>query len=285
MFALLFRSFARVPLPLLHRLGAGFGCLVVLLSPGYRRHLRANLEQAGYHDRKLLWRAAAEAGKGVLELPFVWSRPQADVLARTTTSRWELLDAIRARGQGIIFLTPHLGCFEVTAQYFAVNPVDGAPITVLYRPPRKDFLHPLVAGNRARANLILAPADLSGVRRLVRALKRGEAVGLLPDQVPSRGEGVWAPFFGRAAYTMTLPVKLHEMTGAAIVLAWGERLAKGAGWIVHIVPYAGSLSGDTAAKTAQINGAMEELVRLRPEQYFWGYKRYKVPRGVTAPPP
>ena len=96
MFALLFRSFARVPLPLLHRLGAGFGCLVVLLSPGYRRHLRANLEQAGYHDRKLLWRAAAEAGKGVLELPFVWSRPQADVLARTTTSRWELLDAIRA---------------------------------------------------------------------------------------------------------------------------------------------------------------------------------------------
>jgi KDO2-lipid IV(A) lauroyltransferase len=282
-FSIVFRCFARVPLPWLHRAGALLGWFVLIVSPSYRRDTRENLLQAGYQGNALLWRAAAEAGKGVLELPFVWLRERDDVLARTTTRNWALINEVRARGQGIIFLTPHLGCFEITAQHFAVNPVDGAPITVLYRPPRKDFLHPLVAASRGRPNLILAPADLSGVRRLLRALKRGEAIGLLPDQVPSRGEGVWATFFGRPAYTMTLPAKLHELTGAAIVLAWGERLAKGAGWIVHIAPFDAVLSGNSSEQAAQINSAMEALVRRCPEQYFWGYRRYKRPRGVALP--
>jgi KDO2-lipid IV(A) lauroyltransferase len=282
-FSFVFRCLARLPLPLLHRLGTLAGWLVVLLSATYRQQVRENLRQAGYDDRKLLWRAAAEAGKSVLELPYVWLRPQADVLARTTTRHWDLVEAARASGRGIVFLTPHLGCFEVTAQYFAVNPNDAAPITVLYRPPRKDFLHPLIAASRMRTHLKLAPADLSGVRRLVRALKRGEAVGLLPDQVPSRGEGVWAEHFGRAAYTMTLPAKLHELTGATLLLAWGERLAQGAGWIVHIVPFEEALPIGAAGQAAAINRAMEALVRLCPEQYFWGYKRYKIPRGVNPP--
>ncbi len=164
-------------------------------------------------------------------------RPQDDVLARTRATGWDHVRAARAAGRGIVFLTPHLGCFEVTAQFYANNraygPDSGAPLTVLYRPPRKPWLAPLVEGRRARGNLMLAPADLSGVRRLSRALKRGEAIGMLPDQVPSRGEGVWAPFFGRDAYTMTLPARLARQTGAALLLAHGERLADGDGWIVH----------------------------------------------------
>lgn len=280
----LFRLFAQLPLSWLHRIGAALGRSVVVLSPVYRRHLRQNLRQAGVSDRVSVGRAAAEAGKGVLELPYLWLRPANDILSRTQTANWELVTAARARGRGIIFLTPHLGCFEVTAQYFAVNLKDGAPITVLYRPPRKAALRPIFEGVRARGNLKLAPADLGGVRRMVRALRHGEAVGLLPDQVPTRGEGVWAPFFGKAAYTMRLPAKLREITDATILLAYGERLSHARGWVIHLLPFERSLDGPPEFQAAQINAAMESLIKLCPEQYFWGYNRYKVPRGVKRPP-
>ena len=151
------------------------------------------------------------------------------------------------RGRGIVFLTPHLGCFEVTAQYYA-NAGAGAPLTVLYRPPRKAWLAPLVERRRARGNLKLAPADLTGVRRLLRALKRGEAIGMLPDQVPSNGEGVWARFFGKPAYTMTLPARLVRSTGATVLLASGERLADGAGWVVHFSSVDEGLDDEAGAR-------------------------------------
>ncbi len=223
----------------------------------------------------------------MLELAHVWMRPQDEVLARTRATGWDCVRSARAAGKGIVFLTPHLGCFEVTAQFYANNRAygvdSGAPLTVLYRPPRKAWLAPLVEGRRARGNLMLAPADLSGVRRLARALRRGEAIGMLPDQVPSRGEGVWAPFFGREAYTMTLPARLARQTGAALLLAHGERLADGEGWIVHFSRVDEPLSADPTTAATQINAALERLIRDDPEQYLWGYNRYKKPRG--APPP
>ncbi len=132
------------------------------------------------------------------------------------------------------------------------------------------------------AYLMLAPADLSGVRRLVRALKRGEAIGMLPDQVPSNGEGVWARFFGKPAYTMTLPARLQRRTGAALLLARGERLADGQGWTVHFSVVDEALPVDPVDAATRINAALERLIRDDPEQYLWGYNRYKTPR--SAPP-
>ena len=99
---------------------------------------------------------------------------------------------------------------------------------MLYRPARKAWLRELVDTSRTRPGLAVAPATLAGVRQMMRALRRGEAVGLLPDQVPPDGMGVWAPFFGRPAYTMTLAARLVQQTGAALLLAWGERLPRGA---------------------------------------------------------
>ncbi len=287
MLTTLLRLLSRLPLGLLHRSGALLGRFVARVSPGYRRHLVDNLAQAGYPartDASLVSRVAAEAGRGVLELAHVWMRPQAQVLARTRATGWAQVEAARAAGKGIVFMTPHLGCFEVTAQFYANNAQSGAPLTVLYRPPRKPWLAPLVEGRRARQNLMLAPADLSGVRRLVRALKRGEAIGMLPDQVPSRGEGVWAPFFGRHAYTMTLPARLQRQTGAALLLAHGERLADGEGWVVHFSTIDEALAVDPVEAAAQINGALERLIRQDPEQYLWGYDRYKTPRSAPRAP-
>ncbi|MFK3739517.1 lysophospholipid acyltransferase family protein [Massilia sp. TN1-12] len=277
MLVLLFRFLSVFPLPVLHALGAGLGWLVYLASPSYRRRLRGNLALAGYEDR--LSAAIAESGKAIAELPFVWCAPQERVTRHVTMENWELVQRQLDSGKGIVFLTPHLGCFELTAQQVSLR----VELTVMYRPPRKSALKPLVEDARARQHMHLAPATLSGVRMLVKALKGGQPVGVLPDQVPQEGEGVWAPFFGRDAYTMTLPAKLAQLGKADILLVYAERLPRGRGYAIRFVPFEGQLSGSQADQAATINRAMEQLIARCPAQYFWSYNRYKRPQGVDAP--
>jgi KDO2-lipid IV(A) lauroyltransferase len=262
---------------MLHALGSALGWLVYLASPSYRRRLRTNLEQAGFGQYRR--QAVAEAGKAIVELAFVWCARPERVARHATVENWELVQARLDAGRGIVFLTPHLGCFEMTAQQIALR----TALTVMYRPPRKSALKPLVEGARARHNLHLAPANLSGVRILAKTLKGGQPIGLLPDQVPQEGEGVWAPFFGRNAYTMTLPAKLAQLGKADILLVYAERRARGAGYVVRFVPFDGDLAGSPAEQAAAINRAMEQLIARCPAQYFWSYNRYKQPDGVPAP--
>ena len=277
MLVLLFRILSVFPLPVLHALGAALGWLVYLASPSYRRRLRGNLERAGYGDQ--LRAAIAESGKAIVELPFVWCAEQARVTRHVTMENWELVQRQLDAGRGIVFLTPHLGCFELTAQQVSLR----VELTVMYRPPRKSALKPLVEGARARRHMHLAPATLAGVRMLVKALRGGQPVGVLPDQVPQEGEGVWAPFFGREAYTMTLPAKLAQLGKADILLVYAERLPRGRGYAIRFVPFEGELSGTQAEQAATINRAMEQLIARCPSQYFWSYNRYKRPQGVAAP--
>ena len=280
LFPIIFKALACLPLPLLHNLGALAGWLAWLLSPTYRRNFAVHIGQAAMTEAKSA--AIAEAGKGLLELPKIWLRPQEEVIARVVrVSGWELVEDAWATGRGILFLTPHLGCFEITAQYYAAH----KPVTVLYRRPKQDWLVPLVEAGRG-ANFRLAPADLSGVRRLLKALKGGEAVGMLPDQVPGKGEGAWVPFFGRPAYTMTLAARLAQSVpgGATVLLAYAERLHYGAGFDLKFLPLSAPLEGDLIQRTAQLNREIEGLIRLCPQQYLWGYNRYKEPRGAGAPP-
>jgi KDO2-lipid IV(A) lauroyltransferase len=270
----LFQLLSGWPLPLLHLLGTAIGWLAFLLSPTYRRRFLANARQAGYAFAQVR-RAVAEAGKLVIETPRLWFGARVPV-------HWdgaELIDALRAQGRGIVFLTPHLGCFEVTAQAYAER---YGRITVLYRPARKAWLRELVATSRTRANMQAVPTTLAGVRQMLRALRTGEAVGLLPDQVPPHGLGVWAPFFGKQAYTMTLPARLAAQTGAALLLAWGERLPRGRGYLVHVAPWGDALGSEAGEAAAQVNAAMEGLVRQGAGQYLWGYARYKQPRQELA---
>lgn len=269
----LFRLLSRLPLAWLHALGAVLGWLAWLLSPTYRRHLRENMLLAlGPAEAGRIRAAAiAEAGKGMLELPKVWLRPLAETASRVVeVSGWELVEAASRRGKGILYLTPHLGCFEVTAQYLSTH----APITVLYRPPKQAWLQTMIEAGRARAQLHLAAADLSGVRSLLKALKRGEAVGMLPDQAPRAGEGRWLDFFGRPAYTMTLAARLVE-TGASVIMVWAERLPAGRGYHFHLQAPTQRIAGSIEERAQQINEQIEVLVRQCPEQYLWGYNRYK----------
>ena len=271
----LFHLLAVLPLPLLQALGAAVGWLAFLLSPTYRQRFLANAAQAGYRFADVAG-AVAAAGRLVGELPRLW-------LGAPVRAEWiggEVVERARARGRGLIFLTPHMGCFEVTAQAFAAQ---FGPITVLYRPARKAWLRDLVDTARSRPNLATAPTTLAGVRQMLKALKSGQAIGLLPDQVPPEGLGVWAPFFGRDAYTMTLPARLALQSGAPLLLVWGERLSWGRGYRVHVREWQGDVPAQAEAAAAATNAHMERLVRECPQQYLWGYARYKQPRQELQP--
>jgi KDO2-lipid IV(A) lauroyltransferase len=270
----LFRALALLPLPLLHALGVVLGWVSFVASPTYRRRFLANARQAGFTGGEVR-AAVAEAGKLVAETPRLWFGEPARIL-------WEgdqLIDAARAAGRGIVFLTPHLGCFEVTAQGYAQR---YGRITVLYRPARKPWLRELVDTARGRPNLATAPTTLAGVKQMLKALKASEAVGLLPDQVPPQDMGVWAPFFGKPAYTMTLSARLARQSGATLLLAWGERLPWGRGYRIRLRPWDGALAGTPEAGAAQVNERMEALVRECPGQYLWGYARYKEPAAERS---
>jgi KDO2-lipid IV(A) lauroyltransferase len=273
---LVFKLLSHLPLWLLHGMGWVLGWLAFLLSSTYRRRFVANARQAGLSAAQRR-AAVGESGRLVAELPRLWLGPAAPVAWQ---GREHVVQALQA-GRGVVFLTPHLGCFEITAQAYAQEfGQHGMPMTVLFRPPRQAWLAPLVTQSRARPGMETAPTTLAGVKQMLKALKAGHCVGLLPDQVPPQSQGVWAPFFGHEAYTMTLSARLAAQSGATVLLAWGERLPWGRGYTVHVQPLTATLPTDLTQAAGEINAAMEVLIRQCPTQYLWGYARYKAPRAV-----
>ena len=281
----LLRQLAKLPLSWIHAVGGALGWVVYFLSGEYAARLRANLLQSGlWKDEKdyqrILRRNIVESGKAGTELIPVWFRPVAPAVQLVVRAGpIALLEAAEQRERGVIYLTPHLGCFDAAALWVAQR----RPITVLYRPPKIKMLQPLIEAGRGRGRVQLAPANLGGVRLLLKALRRGDAVGILPDQVPGGGEGVWADFFGRPAYTMTLAGKLAQATGATILLTAAIRLPDGAGYAIHFSEFVGNPAGEDGGRA--LNAAIERTIELEPSQYLWSYNRYKVPAGVAPPPP
>jgi KDO2-lipid IV(A) lauroyltransferase len=275
----LLRSLALLPLWLLQAIGAAGGWIAYALSGGFRRKTVDNLRIAGIYSPHLAWTSAAAAGKAALETCYIWFRSldgllrkcQFDDLAHLAKTTEEA--RVRGSRRGIIILTPHIGSFEMGARAYAAI----APVTVLYKAPRRDDLHRLLKVARTHPNMTPVPADTGGVRALLRALKRGEAIGILPDQVPSAGEGVWAPFFGRPAFTMTLPARLAEKTGAPVYVLGTWRRPFGRGWDFELTRM------ERLPTPEAINQELEAFIRRRPEQYVWSYNRYKEPPGSSAP--
>ena len=274
-----FRLLSALPLWLLHAAGWLLGWLVFACSPAYRRRFIDNARLAGY-DFAAVRGAVGSAGRMVAELPRLW-------MGGPVRCEWDnaaCVDRAYAVGRGIVFLTPHMGCFEVSAQIVAERyRARYGPLTVLYRPARKAWVARLMDGARQRPGLDTAPTTLAGVRQMMRSLRKGQAVGLLPDQVPPDGMGQWVPFFGRDAYTMTLSARLALQTGATVLLMWGERLPSGQGFLLHFRDMREPLEGDIESAVLRINLEMETLIRECPAQYLWGYARYKQPHREPRP--
>ena len=281
----LLKLLARLPLPVLHGIGIVLGWLIYWAPGRHSERLRNNLFDSGLcmpgrDCQALLRRTVGEAGKAIVELLPVWLRPYDKVLKLVKgTSGWEYIDAARAAGKGMIVIAPHIGCFEMINLYYAAR----HPFTAMYKPPRQPVLDALMLAGRQRGQATLVPTDLSGVRALLAALKRHEGIGILPDQVATGGDGVWAPFFGRPAYTPTLVASLQRKTGAAAFFVAAERLSWGRGYRLHVTPLDDALPADKAAAALRINQGVEEVVRRFPAQYMWSYNRHKRPGGVALP--
>lgn len=277
----LFRLIARLPLSWAHLLGGWAGWLAWWFSGKHRERLRTHLEMAvGVPSPALLRASIAEHGRQMFELPFIWLRPQQEILSCIVRAEGgELIEAARAEGASILFLTAHLGCFELCAHYGSTY----APVTVLFRPPRQSAIRPIMESGRARGNVRVAPADVSGVRLLLKALRSGEMVGILPDQAPRQGEGMWAPFFGRMAWTMTLAARLSEVKGVKVLMIWAERLPHGKGYVVHVSEPVEAIAGTLEERCRIINREVERMVLACPQQYLFAYNRYKRPEGVAPP--
>lgn len=265
---------AFLPLPIIHQIAKALGWILYFCNTKSARIQRSNIVQSGLCKdedtiKQLINANITETGKSLLESLAIWGKSESELSSLVKgIDGWEDVEAALSLGKGLIFLTPHLGCFEITSICYGAK----HPVTVLYRPPKLKFLQDLIVKGRSRTGVTLAEANASGVRKLMQALKRGEAIGILPDQIPAEGEGEWADFFGKPAYTMTLASKLAEKTGAKVMMVFGERLSNGSGYHIYFNKV------DTIATPTLLNQAIEHQVAQKPEQYLWQYNRYKARR-------
>ena len=260
--------------------GASLGILAYVGSKQYRKLFRPQYE-AVVESKNLpfkLWEAIRASGMLFSDSLWIWRNPQ-KALALVEVQNWDLVEAAISEGHGLVMLTPHLGGFEIIPRVLAQH----FPATILYRPSRQAWLNEVVEEGRAYPNMHFVPTNLHGVRQMTRALTRGEAIGILPDQVPSGGEGVWVPFFGRPAYTTPLPGRLANRNNTPVVMFTAKRKGLGQGWVMQATRLS-SLSEDATTGAAELNVAIENAVLVAPEQFIWSYNRYKHPAGAELPP-
>jgi Kdo2-lipid IVA lauroyltransferase/acyltransferase len=276
---ILFKSLGILPLGVLQTIGVMAGWIAWILPGKYKERARANLLQAFPDATETTLRSAMlSSGQLMFEMPFWWTRRNDPFInTKLQCDDWKQFQVALEKGKGVILLSPHAGCFELLGPVYSSH----FPSTVLFRPPRKRWLQDWIVEMRSRPQLDMAPANLKGVRALVKTLLRGKTVGILPDQVPPDGEGVWAPFFGRPAYTMTLVQRLQKLTGATIFVLAAKRNGIGKGYTLLYKELVEPLPDDEAAAAMAVNAEMEEMIRKMPEQYLWGYNRYKAPKVKT----
>jgi Kdo2-lipid IVA lauroyltransferase/acyltransferase len=275
----LVRLYARLPLALVRTLGRALGWIIYLTDRRYRHRLLLNLSIAKQTGTRVKTSAIAGVGLGLAEAPWVWGYTPAELKPWIRCEQKDLLAELAQAKQPVLFLTPHLGSFEMTAKFLAAY----LPITVLYKEPHAKNLRAFMAKIRNADNLLAVPANLGGVKTMLKALKAGEAVGILPDQVPKSGEGRWANFFGEPAFTMTLPEKLVKAGKARVVFVVGTPLNEPAHpelkWQFELEEM------HEAPSAEHINQRLEAIILRHPDLYLWGYNRYKRPNGVPPPNP
>lgn len=275
---LLFLILSRWPLPLLHALGSGIARLLWLTRSGRRSVALRNVaacfpDMRPDEQRQLARLALAHEMKAFAELPLVWLGPDRRVQRLTREIRGlNHVDDALAAGRGLILLAAHQGGFEAALMPFTLR----HSVIGVYK-PQKGVIDELACRGRSRYKGELVPAIGGSVRQqLLPILAANRITYVMPDQDPPRGRGQFAPFFGIQAHTPTLVSKLIQASGARVLYVFGERLPRGRGYILHFLPPPPAIySTDLQTSITALNRGLEACVRLRPEQYWWGYRRFR----------
>ncbi|NOX08638.1 MAG: lysophospholipid acyltransferase family protein [Gammaproteobacteria bacterium] len=261
-----------------HAIGGSVGWLMFILPTQLRHIASINIaaclpQHSTLEQQRILKTSLIETGKALTEIGPLWKwRAQRIVpLVREVINEDAVQQAYK-KGKGVIFVTPHLGCWEIAGLYAASR----YPMTTLYRPPRQMAIDPFIHAGRERTGTRLVAIDAKGIRNLYQALAKGETIGVLPDQEPGEGSGVYAPFFGRPAYSMVLLSRLARKSKAAVFFAYCERLPKGQGYKLVFRTAPDEVYDKNIETSVQaVNQEVESCVLNLPEQYQWGYKRFR----------
>ncbi len=269
-----------MPLGFAQVFGGALGLLAFVGSRRYRSLFKQHYLSAATqnHFPVRIWSAACASGMLFSDSLWIWRNPS-KALSLTEISNWKVVDKAIKEGHGLVMLTPHFGGFEVIPRVLAQH----FPATILYRPARQNWLNDVIENGRAYPNMHFVPTNLQGVRQMTRALMRGEAIGILPDQVPSGGDGMWASFFRRTAYTTTLPARLANRHHTPVVMFTAKRKGLGQGWRMQ-ASRLDAFSEDPSLSCAELNKAIEAAILIAPEQFIWAYNRFKHPLGAEPPP-
>lgn len=276
----IFKALGFLPLFVLQGIGRALGILGSVLPGAYKKRARENLRQA-YPDATpaMVRLTMIDLLQMFLELPYLWASRNAGKLDQIVQcDHWGMLDDALAQGKGLILISPHIGAFEMLGPFYTQR----HKATVIFKEPKMRWLKKLIEMIRLSPNLKLVPADQTGVKGLVKALLKGQTIGFLPDQVPAMGDGVYAPFFGKDAYTITLVQRMQAIRNSPIFTVGLERLPNSKGYYFHVVPITEKLSEVPELAAAQINRSLEDMIRKMPTQYLWGYNRYKNPKPPKA---
>lgn len=271
------RLFQLLPLRLAHAIGSIIGWFLYVCPSKAKKVTRRNLqlcfpEKSSTEIKSLTLKSLQETAKTAFELGRIWLDPVPQVLKLVIRVVGEdIMKAAVDAGKGVLLLAPHLGSWEL----YGLHISNYAPTTYMYKPPKMDGFEAVMTSFRARGGAALVPTDRRGVMQLLRALERGEIVGILPDQEPNRSSGVFAPFFGIDALTMTLASKLAAKTDAAVVCGFARRLADSSGFeIIFKSADKDIASEDASVAAAALNRTVEACVCVEPAQYQWEYKRF-----------
>ncbi|WP_305804284.1 lauroyl acyltransferase [Stenotrophomonas sp. YIM B06876] len=271
-------ALTRLPWAVLRSLADALAWLWCRLDARESRVTRRNLELA-FPEMDPAARARLQqavlrtTARQALETLRLWTRPPAANLARHLGPRHgqALYDAALAAGKGVIVVAPHYGNWELLNQWLASR----GPIAIVYAPPDSAVGDAFLQRVRGGDNVRQVRAEGAAVRQLLKVLKEGGAVGILPDQQPKNGDGVFVPFFGVPALTMTLVNRLAGRTGATVLYAWCERTGAGLDFSLHVEPAPAAIADpDPLLAASTLNAGIERIARRDPSQYQWTYKRY-----------
>lgn len=271
------KALGKLPLPASHAIGNIAGRAMWTLGSDAKRVTQINIDTC-FPDKSEKWRkdlahqSVIETAKTACEMGRIWTSDIESTLQKVSNVEGD--DQIHTAlkdGKGVIVLAPHLGNWEMLGNYLGKN----FTITNMYSPPDNPALDKLIFDARSKSGAKLAPTNRRGVIQIVRALRKGEMTGILPDQEPDRGAGgEYVPFFGKDALTATIVPKLLKESNAIAV--GGFCLRKGNSYEIYFRPVdEGIYSEDLIEATAAMNKSVENYILECPEQYQWEYKRFK----------
>ena len=266
-----------LPLWLLKGLGSLAGWLSYRLDSRETRVARRNMQLICTDDspqqRELKVKGILKSsGQTLFETLAIWTRPRQRALKLICSVHGKRhLDEALAKGKGVIIAGPHYGNWELLLKFLA----DNGPFSLVYRVPNKPYGDDFLKRARGGVNVTLVPAEATAMRPLLKALQRGETVGITPDQQPKQGGGEFAPFFGVPALTLSLIAKLASRNGTPVVFAYTERSARG--FELHFEAEEPAVHDPDLIKAlSAMNSRVEAIAKRDFRQYQWTYKRFSI---------